>query len=81
MQECAAGKFHDGPQALLREHARTIVNNEAVTPADSTSAAYCNVWDFGTLGGSSPTNTTLIGGMAGRGEMSRAPRMFRTLDK
>jgi len=49
MQECAAGKFHDGPQALLREHARTIVNNEAVTPADSTSAAYCNVWDFGTL--------------------------------
>jgi hypothetical protein len=34
---------------LLREHARTIVNNEAVTPADSTSAAYCNVWDFGTL--------------------------------
>jgi hypothetical protein len=49
MQECATGKFHDGPQALLREHARTIVNNEAVTPADSTSAAYCNVWDFGPL--------------------------------
>ena len=27
-----------------------FVNNEAVTPADSTSAACCNVWDFGTLG-------------------------------
>jgi hypothetical protein len=35
---------------LLREHARTIRYNEAVTPADSTSAACCNVWDFGTLG-------------------------------
>jgi hypothetical protein len=27
---------------------RTIVNNEAGKPADSTSAAYCNVRDFGT---------------------------------
>jgi hypothetical protein len=26
------------------------VKNEAVTPADSTSAAYCHVWDFGPLG-------------------------------
>ena len=27
-----------------------FVDNEAVTPADSTSAVCCNVWDFGPLG-------------------------------
>ena len=42
-----AGKFHDGPQALSREPARSA-NNEAGSPPGSSAVPLANVPGFGT---------------------------------